>query len=76
MRMTGKLGLPDPRYRRHRTVESELTPEQMSEILDRWQAGDDEGALEALREALGENYLPNFTFEDLTLLEFLRREKE
>lgn len=76
VRMSGNLGLPDPRYRRHRTIESELTPEQMSEILDAWKAGDDEAALAALQAALGDNYLRNFTFEDLTRLEFLRREKE
>jgi hypothetical protein len=78
VRMSGNLGLNrnQQQYRRHRTITVNLTPEQTSEITDLWLAGDDEGAVEALREALGENYLANFDFEDLTQLEFLRREEE
>jgi hypothetical protein len=83
VRMSGDMGGGTPGARRkntrHRTVGAEgyssihLTPEQMSEILDRWEAGDDEGALEALREAVAEEYgWSTFTFENLTQLEFLR----
>lgn len=75
-RMSGNLGLPEARYRRHRTVEADLSPEQMGDIIDAWQAGDDDAALAALQDAFGENYLANFTFEDLTRLEFLRRDDE
>ena len=76
VRMSGNLGPRERQYRRHRTIEADLTPQQMGEILDAWKAGDDDAALEALREALGESYLADFTFEDLTRLEFLRREEE
>jgi hypothetical protein len=83
VRMSGNIGGGTPgarrRNTRHRTIGAEgyssvhLSGEDMSEILDRWEAGDDEGALEMLREAIADEYgFPGFDFEDLTRLEFLR----
>jgi hypothetical protein len=82
VRMTGKIGADTPGKKRrgagqrHRTIGDtsaiHLSGEQMAEILDRWHQGDEEGAVEALREALGEEYYGGITFDDLTRLEFLR----
>jgi hypothetical protein len=83
VRMSGKIGGGTPGARRkntrHRTIGAEgfesvhILGDEMSEILDRWEAGDDEGALEALREAIADDLgFPSFDFEDLTRLEFLR----
>jgi hypothetical protein len=83
VRMSAKVGGGTPGARRnntrHRTIGGQgfasvhLSPAQMAQILDRWEAGDDEGALEALREALADEYgFPSLEFEDLTRLEFLR----
>jgi hypothetical protein len=86
VRMSGKVGGGTPGARRkntrQRTIGAEgfesvhLSGEDMSEILDRWEAGDDEGALEALRDAIREtpwgSSFGNFEFEDLTRLEFRR----
>jgi hypothetical protein len=44
----------------------------MAAIIDAYKAGDDEGAAEALREALGEEYAAGTTFGNLESLEFLR----
>jgi hypothetical protein len=83
VRMAGNMGGGTPgakrRNTRHRMIGAEgyssihLSGDQMGEILDRWEAGDDEAALEALREAVADEYgWSSLTFEDLTLLEFLR----
>jgi len=80
VRMTGNIGAVSPGKKRggqrHRTIGDtsaiHLSGEQMAEILDRYHAGDEEGAVEALREALGEEYYGGITFDDLTRLEFLR----
>lgn len=62
---------------RHMTI-GEQTPihlsgGQMSEILDAFEAGNDDEALDLLREHVGEAYgFGGIRFEDLTLLEFLR----
>lgn len=50
-----------------------LTGDQMAEILDAYKAGDDEAALDELRQALADEYgFPALSFEDITALEFLR----
>jgi hypothetical protein len=83
VRMSGAMGGGTPGARRkntrHRTIGAEgyssihLSGEQMAEILDLWEAGSDEEALEALREAIADEYgWSTFTFEGLTQLEFLR----
>jgi hypothetical protein len=83
VRMTGNLGGGTPgarrRNTRHRTIGDEgmssvhLTGDQMGDILDAWEAGDDDQALELLRDAIADEYgWPSLTFEDLTRLEFLR----
>ena len=83
VRMSGKIGGGTPgakrKNTRHRTIGGEgfesvhLSGDEMSEVLDRWEAGDDEGALEVLREAIADDLgFPSFDFEDLTRLEFLR----
>jgi hypothetical protein len=78
---TPREGTPGARRTntRQRTIGAEgyssiyLDGEQMAEILDRWEAGDDRGALEALRDAIADEYgWSTFTFEDLTQLEFRR----
>lgn len=83
VRMAGRIGGGTPlagrRNTRHRTIGGEgyasihLPGEVMGDICDAWHAGDDEAALEALREALADEYgFTNLTFDELTLLEFLR----
>jgi len=86
VRMSGKVGGGSPgakrKNTRQRTIGAEgfesihLSGDDMSEILDRWEAGNDEGALEALREAIREtpwgSDFGSFEFDDLTRLEFLR----
>lgn len=82
VRMTGNIGADTPGKKRrgaglrHRTIGDtsaiHLDGDQMAEILDRYHAGDEAGAVEALREALGEEYYGGISFEDLTRLEFLR----
>jgi hypothetical protein len=82
VRMSGKIGADTPGKgrrgvgQRHRTIGDttaiHLSGDQMAEILDAYHAGDEEGAIEALREALGEEYFGGVTFDDLTRLEFLR----
>jgi len=84
--MAGKVGGGTPGARRkntrQRTVGAEgfesvhLSGEQMADILDRWESGDDTGALDALRDAMREtpwgSSFGNFEFDDLTMIEFLR----
>jgi hypothetical protein len=81
VRMTGMIGgTPGGNRRnwRQRTIgdrtDIHLSGEQMGAILDAWEAGDDEGAMEALRDALAEEYdgFASIKFEDLTQLDFLR----
>jgi hypothetical protein len=77
VRMAGQIGAGgDPRYRRRREIGAtspvHLSGEQMAAIIDAYKAGDDEGAAEALREALGEEYAAGTTFGNLESLEFLR----
>lgn len=83
VRMTGKMGGGTPgagrKNARQRTIGAEgyssihLSGEQMGSILDAWEGGDDDGALEELRGAIADEYgWPSFTFDDLTGLEFLR----
>ena len=83
VRLSGNMGGGTPgakrRDTRHRTIGDEgmtsipLTGQEMSDILDAWEAGDDEKALEELRDAIAREYgWSNLTFEDLTRLEFRR----
>lgn len=83
VRMSAKMGGGTPGAKRknvrQRTIGDEgyssihLSGEQMSEILDRWETGDDAGAFEALREAVADDYgWATLNFEDITRLEFLR----
>lgn len=83
VRMAGKIGGDTPgarrRNTRHRTIGGEgyasihLGGDDMGAILDAWEAGDDEAALELLRDAVADEYgFSNLTFDDLTMLEFLR----
>jgi hypothetical protein len=61
------------RYMRPRELDDiELSPEAMARIEDAWLAGDDEAALEALRDALDAEYLPGFEFDSLDKLDFRR----
>jgi transcriptional regulator with XRE-family HTH domain len=77
VRMTGDIGVTrDPRYKRRRTI-GESSPIHldgpvMAEILDAYELGDDNAALELLREALDDEYVGGITFDDLNSLEFLR----
>jgi hypothetical protein len=77
VRMSGDIGVTaNPKYRRRRTIGAtspiHLAPDQMAEIQDRFDAGDTDGAVDALREALGEEYAAGINFEGLDALEFLR----
>jgi DNA-binding transcriptional regulator YdaS (Cro superfamily) len=86
VRLSGLVGGGTPGARRkntrQRTVGEQglesvhLSGDDMSGILDRWEAGDDQGALDALRDAMRQtpwgSEFGNFEFEDLTMLEFLR----
>jgi hypothetical protein len=86
VRLSGAIGGGTPGARRkntrHRTIGDEgfesihLSDDDLREIEDRWLAGDDEGSLEALRDAIRETPwgadFGNFEFDELTSLEFLR----
>jgi hypothetical protein len=83
VQMSGRIGGGTPgagrKHTRHRTIGARgfdsvhLSGEEMTKILDAWEAGDDQAALEALQEAMADAYgFPDLTFEDLTQLEFLR----
>jgi hypothetical protein len=86
VRLSGNVGGGSPgakrKNTRHRTIGDEgfesihLSGDQMGEILDAFKAGDDEGALEALQEAIRDtpwgSEFGNFEVEALTRLEFLR----
>jgi hypothetical protein len=77
VRLTGDVGVgQDPRYRRRRTI-GDTSPihiggPAMGEILDAYERGDEDEALELLREALDDEYIDNITLGDLQSLEFLR----
>ncbi|MER7498317.1 hypothetical protein ABT033_37730 [Streptomyces pharetrae] len=71
----GEMGVTaaGKKYRRTREIETELSPDAMNEIMERWLQGDDAGALDALNEALGNEYVGGFELADaLEGLEFLR----
>jgi hypothetical protein len=83
VRMSGRIGGDTPgagrRNTRHRTIGDAgstsiyLTGDDMAAILGAWEAGDDQGALDVLRDAVADEYgFPNFSFDGLTSLEFLR----
>lgn len=83
VRMAGNFGGGTPGARRkntrHRTIGDRgetsiyLSGEQMGLIVDAWERGEDREALEALRDAVRDEYgWPSFEFEDLTMLQFLR----
>lgn len=86
LRMTATVGGGTPGARRKNARQRSigeagfesihLSGDQMGEILDRWEAGDDAGALDALRDAIREtpwgSSFGNFEFDDITSLEFLR----
>jgi hypothetical protein len=86
VRMTAKVGGGTPGARRKnsrtRTIgeagfESvHLSGDQMGDILDQWEAGNDAGALDALRDAIRDtpwgSSFGNFEFDDISSLEFLR----
>ena len=57
---------------RARLVELDLDPYEMEAILDAWENGDDDSALEALQDALeDEGFPPNWSWEDGAAVEFL-----
>ncbi|MEU4954966.1 MULTISPECIES: helix-turn-helix domain-containing protein [Streptomyces] len=81
VRMTAKIGADSPGTGfngRTRTIGGDadhplhLTGEQLSTILDAYANGDDDAALEAFRDAVGDQYYGGFDFEDVTNLEFIR----
>ncbi|MCY0922884.1 helix-turn-helix transcriptional regulator [Streptomyces sp. H27-G5] len=82
VRMTAKIGSDSPgadKFNgRTRTIGADkdhplhLTAEQLGTILDAYGNGDDEAAMEAFREAVGEQYYGGFEFEDVTNMEFIR----
>lgn len=83
VKMAGKIGGDTPgarrRNTRHRSIGGEgassihLTGDDMSAILDAWQSGDDDAALDLLRDAVADEYgFSNLAFDDLTMLEFRR----
>ncbi|MGW6569975.1 helix-turn-helix domain-containing protein [Streptomyces sp. NPDC054975] len=75
IKVSGNMGVTagGKKYRRHRTIETDLSPEAMGDIMDKWLAGNDDEALDALREALGDEYVSGFELADaLESLEFKR----
>ena len=57
---------------RDRLVELDLDGYQMEAVLDAWENGDDDAALEALQDALeDEGFPPNWSWEDGAAVEFL-----
>jgi hypothetical protein len=57
---------------RNRTVELDLDPYEMEAVIDAWENGDDDAALETLQDALeDEGYPPNWSWEDGAAVEFL-----
>uniref|UniRef100_UPI003F492621 hypothetical protein n=1 Tax=Actinoplanes sp. CA-084688 TaxID=3239901 RepID=UPI003F492621 len=62
---------------RNRLVELDLDGYQMEAILDAWENGDDDAALEALQDALEDDgYPPNWSWEDGAGVEFLGLSRE
>ncbi|MGW4954564.1 hypothetical protein [Streptomyces parvulus] len=75
IRAKGEMGVTagGKKYRRNREIEAQLSPEAMAEVMDKWLQGDDQGAMEALHEAIGNEYVDGFELADaLEGLEFLR----
>lgn len=71
-------GAIDPRYvRRNRTaLLPDASPEFISDLLDAYNAGDDDRALEILNDRFGDEYgVSGWTFEDLSQLDFLTTEE-
>jgi predicted transcriptional regulator len=71
----GEMGVKaaGKKYRRNREIEAELSGDAMAEVMEKWLQGDDAGALEALNEALGSEYVGGFELADvLEGLEFPR----
>ena len=59
-------------YARQRTVELDLDPYEMEAILDAWENGDDDAALQAVQDAFEDDgYPPNWSWEDGAGVEFL-----
>jgi len=81
VRISGTIGgSPGGRRKnwRHQTIGEGWEPihlggDQMGELLDLYYAGEDDAAMEALREAVGDAYgFERIQWDDLTRLEFLR----
>lgn len=47
-----------------------LEPDRISAILDAYNNGDDAAAMQALKDALGDQYYGGIRFEDVTSMEF------
>lgn len=80
-RMSAKVGSKSPGSGfsgRERTIGGDadkpifLEPEQISAIMDAYNNGDDAAAMQALEDALGDQYYGGIHFEDVTSMEFLR----
>ncbi|MFE2936801.1 helix-turn-helix domain-containing protein [Streptomyces sp. NPDC059278] len=75
IKVKGEMGVTagGKKYRRNREIEANLSPDAMSEVMEKWLQGDDQGAMDALHEALGSEYVDGFELADaLEGLEFLR----
>ncbi|MEU2874445.1 helix-turn-helix transcriptional regulator [Streptomyces olivoreticuli] len=81
VRMTAKIGAKSPGkgfVGRERTIGGDgehplfLEPDQIATILDAYNTGDDEAAVQALTDALGDQYYGGIVFEDVSNLEFIR----
>lgn len=75
VKATGDMGVTaaGKKYRRERTIEVELSPDAMTDIMEKWLEGKDDDALDALNEALGNEYVSGFELADvLENLEFPR----
>ncbi|WP_438297756.1 helix-turn-helix domain-containing protein [Streptomyces sp. HUAS TT7] len=80
-RMSAKIGSKSPGSGfngRERTIGGDadkpiyLEPDQISAILDAYNNGDDAAAMQALEDALGDQYYGGIRFEDVTSMEFIR----
>lgn len=78
VRMSGLQGpaMAGKDYRRNRQIEAELDGIAMEEVLARWQEGDDEGAAQALREALADEGYPEWDWDAAATVEFLGHRRE
>lgn len=62
---------------RHRTVTEEIDPYSMEKILDAWDQGDDDAALQALQDALEDHgYPPGWEWEGGADVDFLGLSRE